>query len=87
MVTKVFNIQPVLFHQYYYLWFEFCDRKFLFYYVISPASDAFTFEFAILLSRFTRKDHCLFCLHLTSIHLSLFKTKTKKKDGFIVILN
>ncbi len=31
---------------------------------------------------FKRKDNCLFCL---SIHLSLFKTKTK--DGFIVILN
>ncbi len=26
MVTKVFNIQPVLFHQ-YYLWFKFCDRN------------------------------------------------------------
>ncbi len=26
MVTKVFNIQPVLFHQ-YYLWFKFCDKN------------------------------------------------------------
>ncbi len=26
MVTKVFNIRPVLFHQ-YHLWFKFCDRN------------------------------------------------------------
>ncbi len=26
MVTEVFNIQPVIFHQ-YYLWFKFCDRN------------------------------------------------------------
>ncbi len=49
----------------------------------SWASDAFTFELAIL-SRFTRIDKCLFYLH-TCIHLSLFKTNTK--DRFNVLLN
>ncbi len=40
MVMKVFNIQPVLFHQ-YYLRFTFCENKLFF-----PC--AFTFKFAIL---------------------------------------
>ncbi len=72
IVTKVFNIKPVLFHQ-YYLWFKLWTGIPFF---------AFTFKFAILVSRFTRKDNCLFCFYLYTFH---FKTKTK--DGFIVILN
>ncbi len=56
MVTEVFNIQPVLCHQ-YYLWFKFCEQDLLFL-------CAFTFKFAILVSRFTRKVHCQFCIYL-----------------------
>ncbi len=33
MVTKVFNIQPVLFHQ-YYLWFQFCEQEFFVHFQI-----------------------------------------------------
>ncbi len=67
MVTKVFNIQPVLFHQ-YYLWFKFCEQGFLF-------PRAFTFKFTILVSRFTRKDNCLFCLYLYTFHFLRLKQK------------
>ncbi len=38
------------------------------------ASDAFTFEFAIL-SCFTRKDNCLYCLHLYIFHFLRLKQK------------
>ncbi len=71
MVTKV------LFRHSYYLWFEFCEGEFLFSYIISQASDAFTFafEFAILWSSFTRKYNCLFCLHLFTFHFLRLKQK------------
>ncbi len=35
MVTKVFNIQPIIFHQ-YYLWFKFCDRNSSFRVLCAP---------------------------------------------------
>ncbi len=63
MVTKVFNIQPVLFHQ-YYLWFKFCDRNSFFH-----------FKICILVSGFTRKDNCLFCLYLYTFHFLRLKQK------------
>ncbi len=67
MVMKVFNIQPVIFHQ-YNLWFKFCEQEFLF-------SCAFTFKFTILVSRFTRKDNCLFCLYLYTFYFLRLKQK------------
>ncbi len=52
MVTKVFN--PFFFIS------IICDLNF----VTGIPFFAFTFKFAILVSRFTRKDNCLFCLYL-----------------------
>ncbi len=66
MVTKVFNIQPVLFHQ-YYLWFKFCDRN-------SPFV-CFHFQIHDLGVSFTRKDNCLFCLYLYTFHFLRLKQK------------
>ncbi len=59
MVTKVFNIQP-------FLIIIICDKIF---------SCAFTFKFAILVSRFTRKYNCLFCLYLYTFHFLRLKQK------------
>ncbi len=43
MVTKVFNVQPVLFHQ-YYLWFKFWKEEL-------PFTCTFTFKFVILVKQ------------------------------------
>ncbi len=48
----------------------------------SRALDVFTFEFAIL-SGFTRKDNCLFCLHLYLFHLLRQK---KKMDSLLFLI-
>ncbi len=53
----------------------FCEGESLFCYVISWASDAFAFEFAILLWCFKRKENCLFCLHLYIFHFLRLKQK------------
>ncbi len=71
MVTKVFNIQPFFIS-------IICDLNF----VTGIPFFAFTFKFAILVSHFTRKDNCLL---LISIHLSLFKTKTKDDSLLFLI--
>ncbi len=76
---KVFNIQPVLFQQ-YYLWFKFCEQEFLF---------SSVFKFAILVSRFTRKDN-RFVLHIyiyTYIHTHTFHfLRLKQKMDSLLFL-
>ncbi len=46
------------------------------------ASDVFTFEFAILLSGFTRKDNRLFCLQ---IYLFRFLRLKQKMDSLLFL--
>ncbi len=68
MVTKVFNIQPFFFISIICdLYFVNRNSSFLFC--------AFTFKFTILVSRFTRKDNCLFCLYLYTFHFLRLKQK------------
>ncbi len=63
MVTKVFNIQPFFFIS------IICDLKFV------TGIPLFAFKFMILVSRFTRKDNCLFCLYLHTFHFLRLKQK------------
>ncbi len=62
MVMKVFNIQPVVFHQ-YYLWFIFCEEL------------LFLLHLKDLGVSFTRKDNGLFCLYLYTFHFLRLKQK------------
>ncbi len=64
MVTKVFNIQPFFIS-------IICDLNF----VTGITLFTFTFKFAILVSRFTRKDNGLFCLYLYTFHFLRLKQK------------
>ncbi len=67
MVTKVFNIQPVLFIS------IICDLNFVT--GIPLFAFTFTFKFTILVSRFTSKDNGLFCLYLYTFHFLRLKQK------------
>ncbi len=71
MVTKVFNIQPVLFHQ-YYLWFIFCDRN-----------SFLCFHLKYIGVSFTRKDNGLFCLYLYTFHFLRLK---QKMDSLVFLI-
>ncbi len=62
MVTKVFNIQPFFIS-------IICDLYFV------TGIPLFSFTFMILVSRFTRKDNCLFCLYLYTFHFLRLKQK------------
>ncbi len=64
MVMKVFNIQPVLFDQ-YYLWFKFCDRNSFFLLSLSR-SWCHTLQ---------ENKNCLFCLYLYTFHFLRLKQK------------
>ncbi len=55
---------------------QFCEQEFLF-------SCPFTFEFGILVSRFTRKDYCLFFLYLYTFHFLRLK---QKMDSLLFII-
>ncbi len=67
VVHAVFNIQPFFFISRPII----CDIHF----VTGIPLFAFTFKFTILVSRFTRKDNCLFCLYLYTFHFLRLKQK------------
>ncbi len=69
MATEVFNIQPLLFHQ-YYLWFKFCDRNSSFCFHFHDLESEKKITFAL-----QENKNCLFCLYLYTFHFLRLKQK------------